>query len=104
MALIERGMVMNIHITDEALVWFEEEMGCLPGDYIQFFVRYGGDSKVHPGFSLGIKKAAPYELGMEVIKDNIHFYFEARDEWYFKDYTLTVGFDPQLEEITYQYE
>lgn len=94
---------MDIHITDEAMHWFEDEMGCLPGDYIQFFVRYGGNSTIHPGFSLGLKKAEPYEVGKEIVKDNLHFYYEERDEWYFDGHMLTVGYDKTLDEITYEY-
>ena len=94
---------MNIVITDEAFAWFEREMEVEPGDYIRFYARYGGSSKFHEGFSLGMNREAPHDIGIETTRSNIHFFIEKNDEWFFNEHTLHVSVDEALDELTYDY-
>ena len=75
-----------------------------PGDAIRFFARYGGSSPLHAGFSLGVTKEQPDEVAVETAHENVRYYIESRDEWYFVDHDLHVNVDPKLQELIYSYE
>lgn len=93
---------MNITISPEALQWFKKDMEATPNDMVRFFARYGGDSKLHEGFSIGVTIEQPDEAVIQTVEDDITFYIEARDLWYFKDYDLHV--DVSGSEIVYSHE
>lgn len=95
---------MNIIVSDEALQWFKEEMEVKQGDYIRFYARYGGSSPFHEGFSLGMNRETPLEIGVENEIDQIHFYIEKADEWFFNEHDLYVTLNKQLEELSYEYK
>lgn len=95
---------MNIIITDEAFAWFVREMDVEAGDTIRFYARYGGSSPFHEGFSLGMNRETPHEIGVQTTRDDIHFFIEKSDEWFFNDHHLHVAVDEQLDELTYRYE
>lgn len=94
---------MKILITNEAMNWFREEMEVQAGDFIRFYARYGGSSIFHEGFSLGMNREEPHEIGVESVVDDIHFYIEKSDEWFFNEHDLQVSVDKELVELTYHY-
>lgn len=94
---------MNIKITEEALRWFKEEMEVSAGDRIRFYARYGGSSPFHEGFSLGMNREEPHDMGVQEIIDEIHFYIEKNDLWFFNDHDLLVDVNPVTEELKYDY-
>lgn len=95
---------LKIILSNEALLWFKEEMEAVSGDAIRFFARYGGSSPLHAGFSLGVTKEQPDEVSVETEHDNVRYYIESRDKWYFIDHDLHVNVDPNLNELIYSYE
>lgn len=95
---------MRIIVSDKALQWFKEEMEVVPGDTIRFFVRYGGSSPFHTGFSLGMNREHPLEIGVKTILHDISFYIEEKDLWFFNDHNLVVDVDHKLDELKYNYE
>ncbi len=95
---------MKIIISDDAMSWFKEEMETKKGEHIRFYARYGGSSSLHAGFSLGVTKEEPMEISVELIEDDIHFYIEEHDEWYFDGHDLHVDIDPKSKELTYSYK
>ena len=95
---------MNIIVSKEALQWFKEEMEVNRGDYIRFYARYGGSSPFHEGFSLGMNRETPIEIGVETEIDSIHFYIEKADEWFFNEHDLYVTLNKQLDELSYEYK
>lgn len=95
---------MKIVLSNEAMAWFKEEMETTSGEYIRFYARYGGSSQLHEGFSLGVTKEEPMELAVELIEENIHFYIEERDVWYFDGHDLHVNIDSKLKELSYSYK
>ncbi|AXH99165.1 hypothetical protein DV702_05085 [Sporosarcina sp. PTS2304] len=95
---------MNIHVSENAVHWFHNEMEATSGDYVKFFARYGGSSPLHEGFSMGITKEAPDELAVETVIDGVHFYVEERDLWFFDDHDLHVDTDPESEELAFRYD
>ncbi|WP_077213008.1 HesB/YadR/YfhF family protein [Bacillus dakarensis] len=92
---------MKIKISEKASAWYKEEMYVTEGDHIRFFARYGGFSTVHPGYSLGMSKDEPFDLGIETIIDGVHFFIEEKDLWYFDGHDLLVDVNPKIGEPEY---
>ncbi|MCA1053840.1 HesB/YadR/YfhF family protein [Rossellomorea aquimaris] len=95
---------MNIHISEDAIEWFKNEMLADEGEFIRFYVRYGGSSPLHDSFSLGVSKEEPIEAGSMINIDNRTFFIEERDLWYFDGHDLHVGYNKELEEPLYEYK
>jgi uncharacterized protein YneR len=95
---------MKIVITDDALQWFKVEMEATANDTIRFYARYGGSSPFHEGYSLGMNRETPHEVGIETVRDDIHFYIEQADIWFFNEHDLIVSADETLDELQYAYK
>ena len=95
---------MEIHISKEALNWFKDEMLVEEGQYVRFYVRYGGSSPLHDSFSLGVTKEEPVDVGELTERENRKFFVEERDLWFFDGHDLYVEFDLKLEEPSYEYK
>ena len=95
---------MKIILKEEALAWFKDEMDVEQGDAVRFFARYGGSSPLHEGFSLGVTVVQPDEASVSIEKDGVLYYIESRDEWFFDNHDLIVGFDENLQEPAYEYK
>ncbi|MFJ7839006.1 hypothetical protein FC756_15545 [Lysinibacillus mangiferihumi] len=95
---------MNIALTAQALQWFKNEMEVEKGDSIRFYARYGGSSPFHEGFSLGMTREEPIEIGVQTVVDDVTYYIDEKDLWFFNDYNLHVDVDEQLHELKYDYK
>lgn len=95
---------MNITLTDEALKWFKHEMEVEKGDTIRFYARYGGSSPFHEGFSLGMTREEPIEIGAQTIIDEITYYIDQKDMWFFNEHNLHVDIDQTLDELKYDFQ
>jgi uncharacterized protein YneR len=82
---------LNIHVTDEAVEWFIDEMDLVEGDAIRFFPKYGGTSDFQDGFSVAIEPGSADVAGVETEKKNILFQVDEKDEWFFKEQDLYIG-------------
>lgn len=94
---------MKITLTDTALEWFKEEMEVKKGDTIRFYARYGGSSLFHEGFSLGMTREEPIQIGVQTIVDGVIYYIEDQDLWFFNEHNLHVDVDPTIDELQYNY-
>lgn len=94
---------MDVKIDANALNWYKDELDLQNGDYVRFFVRYGGCSAVQQGFSLGVAKDRPQHIGVSTEVEGITFFIEEQDVWYFDDHDLVVGYSTSLEEPEFQY-
>lgn len=94
---------MKIHISDQASEWYKKEMSLKQGDYVKFFVRYGGCSTVQSGFSLGVINEEPLDASVKAEKDGIVYYIEEKDSWYFDGHDLNVDFHPEANEPVFNY-
>jgi len=94
---------MKITISEDALKWFQDEMNVKEGDTIRFFARYGGNSTIHKGYSLGVTKEQPVDIGESITIDNVVYYINETDLWYFKDYNLSVIVN-ENNELHFDYE
>lgn len=83
---------MNMKVTKGALDWYKEELDLETGDHVRFFVRYGGCSNVQKGFSLGILKDLPMNIGISTEVEGITFFIEESDLWYFDNHDLSVTY------------
>ncbi|KOS63718.1 HesB/YadR/YfhF family protein [Lysinibacillus agricola] len=95
---------MNIALTDEALQWFKNEMEVGSGDTIRFYARYGGSSPFHEGFSLGMTREEPIEIGVKTVIDDVTYYIDEKDIWFFNDHNLYVDVDATNDELKYEYK
>lgn len=96
--------LVEIIISEDAKQWFKEEMETTAGETVRFFVRYGGNSKLQPGFSLGVTKDQPHEAAVEKTHDGVTFFIENTDLWYFDGHDLHVTVNDELKELAYAYE
>lgn len=94
---------MNLSISKEAANWYKEELMLQDGDALCFFVRYGGESTIHKGFSLGIRKDTPIQAAAEAKENGITFYIEQDDEWYFDGHSLSISFKAGDEDPTFHF-
>ncbi len=101
---MSEAIVMKIVLTDAAINWFQKEMEVQQGDYVRFYARYGGSSPFHEGFSLGMNREFPHEIGVDTVVEGIHYYIERNDEWFFNEHDLYVSVDEQLDELAYEYK
>lgn len=95
---------MKIVISQEAMQWFKEDMEAQPGESIRFYARYGGSSVLHEGFSLGVTKEIPTNAAIELTLEDIHFFIEDKDVWYFDGHDLSVSLNSSSGEIEYSYQ
>jgi uncharacterized protein YneR len=95
---------MNIIINNQAAAWYKRELDLKLGDFVRFYVRYGGCSTVQSGFSLGISTEEPNDAAVKTEKDGITFYIEEKDVWYFDGHDLSVSFHEQADEPVFNYD
>ncbi|WP_243291811.1 HesB/YadR/YfhF family protein [Bacillus sp. FJAT-47783] len=93
---------MKMDVTKEAAKWYKEEFNLTDGDTLRFFARYGGCSNVQKGFSLGVAKEQPMDVGTKISQEGITFFIEEKDLWYFDGKDLTVAFDQAMNEPIFQ--
>ncbi|PGB04150.1 HesB/YadR/YfhF family protein [Bacillus toyonensis] len=94
---------MNIIVENEAVKWFKEELRINRNECIRFGVRYGGNSSIQPGYSLGIVSEKPDGEIVSVEKEGIIFFVDFDDLWYFQNYDLVVSYHKETEEIQFNY-
>ena len=94
---------MNITISNDAIKWFQNEMEVVAGDTIRFFARYGGNSTIHSGYSLGVTKEKPIDIGESITINDVVYFINETDLWYFKDYDLNVIVN-DLDELQFTYD
>ena len=94
---------MELSISEEAAKWYKDELIIENNAQIRFFVRYGGIGGHIPGFSLGIKFDIPEETHASTTIDNITFFIESADAWYFdgKDLQITLSKDTGEPDFSY---
>lgn len=94
---------MELIVTDDAHKWFVDELGLQSGDSVRIFGKYGGSTNVHVGFSTGIQLVSPEDALITKKIDGITYFTEKADDWFFTNYTLTVGINETLNEPNFIY-
>ena len=95
---------MNLTISPKAQKWFTKELELESGDSIRFFGKYGGSTNVHTGFTTGMQLTKPSNETLAQIKaEDILFFVDETDDWFFQGYDLAVDYDETIDEPTYFY-
>ncbi|MCT2537768.1 HesB/YadR/YfhF family protein [Aquibacillus koreensis] len=92
---------MNMSITQPAAKWYMEEMDLSEGDFVRFFVRYGGHGGIHKGFSLAISNDKPNDPALQTEEQGVTFYVENSDLWYFDGKDFHIKYSRKHGEIEY---
>jgi uncharacterized protein YneR len=92
---------MHLTVTDPAVEWIKKELNLHAGDAVRFFARYGGCGSVQAGFSLGMHKQKPSEIGLSYEKSDILFYLEKEDLWYLDERDIRVDYDASQDEVQF---
>ncbi|WP_182201407.1 HesB/YadR/YfhF family protein [Paraliobacillus salinarum] len=93
---------MELSITQPAVKWFIKELDLKANDYVRFFVRYGGHGGVHKGFSLGIaKNDQPNDPALLVTTNDITFFVESSDAWYFDGMDFHIKYSRKYNDIDF---
>ncbi|MGE7767982.1 HesB/YadR/YfhF family protein [Peribacillus sp. NPDC096540] len=95
---------MKLTISEQAAKWYSDELELQEGSHLRFYVRYGGHSSVQSGFSLGIMQEEPEAVAAASTLNNITFYVEEKDIWYFDGHDLLITFNEKLTEPEFHYE
>lgn len=94
---------MNIKVTEEAANWYKQELHLEDNTTLRFFVRYGGVGGRIAGFSLGVKEETPDQIHASTTIDNIDYFVEESDAWYFEGSNLSVSYDSKRDEPIMEY-
>lgn len=95
---------MKLQVTKTAAQWYKDELLLEEGENLHFYVRYGGIGGHQPGFSLAISPEEKKEPLAETTVEGITFFIENDDDWYFDGSDLTVEFDEDRQEPSFQYQ
>ncbi|MBO1004599.1 HesB/YadR/YfhF family protein [Pseudogracilibacillus auburnensis] len=95
---------MDIVISEEAVQWYKKELEISHKETLRFFVRYGGVGGHIPGFSLGINIEEPNVIHTSTTVNDIQFFIEEDDAWYFADKDLVISYDKEMDEPQFTYQ
>lgn len=95
---------MKLTITPKAQTWFKQEVVLSEGQGIKFYGKVYGKTQVHEGFSVGMAVDIPESPLIEEKIDDLLFFIEEADEWFFKGYDLVVDYNPELDEPKYEFD
>ena len=94
---------MKLTIDEKSQAWFEEEMGVSKERGVRFLGKVYGCSPFNEGFSLSVEVDTPNNPFVSVEKNEIIYFVETGDEWFFQGHDLEVVFDEKLKEPSYSY-
>ncbi|GAA0315045.1 HesB/YadR/YfhF family protein [Bacillus carboniphilus] len=94
---------MKLQLDQAAFEWYKNEMHLEKGDAVRLFVRYGGCSTVQSGFSLGVMKEQPIDIGVATEVDGVTFYIEEKDIWYLDDHSLRITLNETYNEPSFDF-
>lgn len=94
---------MKITVEPKAHEWFTREMGITSGRGVRFMGKVYGCSPIHESFSLAIEVNEPSDPYAITLEDNVPYYVEVGDEWFFEGHDFVVGYNSKLDEPEYHY-
>lgn len=94
---------MKLQVSKEVAKWYKDELDLENNSMIRFYVRYGGVGGNLPGFSLGVAKQEPENIHTSINVEDITFFIESKDAWYFEDQDLKVQMNNKLSEPVFKY-
>ncbi len=96
---------MDMTIDSKADKWFKENVGILPNYGIRFKPMLYGTSPIRETYALAFEtNQAVGPIDVKLMSDNnILYYVEDDDVWFFDGYDLHIGYDDELDEPKYYY-
>lgn len=95
---------MAIVVDDAASAWFRRELELPAGAGVRFFGKVYGQTNVHDGFSVGMTRDDTVESPVvQTTKDQVTYYVDSNDAWFFDGLDLAVGYDAKRDEPTYHF-
>lgn len=88
---------MKISISEKAAKWYKDELITSTTGYVRFFPRYGFGGHI-PGFAIGVNSDRPENIHASTQADNVTFYIEEKDAWYFDGLDLDITWNETLHE------
>jgi uncharacterized protein YneR len=83
-------MFVKLTVSSSAVQWIQSALNVHSGDSVRLFVKYGGSYGPTPGFSLGMAKAKPHDIGIQTTVDGITFFMEDQDLWFLDHHDVLV--------------
>lgn len=84
---------MEIKLSEKALEWFIYEVNLKAGEGVHFYGKVYGKTNVHDGFSLSFEVKKPKNPAYELKVNDISFFVEPGDMWFFEGYNLNIDYD-----------
>lgn len=89
---------MNLTVTNDAAKWYEQELAIESPGFVRFFPRYGFGGHI-PGFAIGINQEKPNNIYTQTKVNDITFYIEQDDAWYFEDLQeMKITYNEKMDE------
>ena len=95
---------MSFTLTEKAARWLKRELQLDHGDYVRFYVRYGGMNGPGNGFSLGVNVTKPVQVGEKTVVDDTTFFVEQDDVWFLQEYDLIIQYNDKADDIEFVYK
>lgn len=94
---------MELNVTNDAARWYKKELAMTTPGFIHFFPRYGFGGHI-PAFAIGINQEEPENMYSSTKVEDITFYVETKDAWYFDDIEkMTIELNKKLNEPEFIY-
>jgi uncharacterized protein YneR len=90
---------MFISIDEKALSWFSEEFEINRPLSIRLYPQYAGFGQQHKGYSIGFSVETPTNAEYSKAVNDITFYVECSDIWFFNDIDTYLFIDNQTKEL-----
>ena len=95
---------MKLTVTPKAQQWFETEVGVSANDGVRFFGKIYGKTDVHDGFSMAMSVEKPTQPLIKQVLNDVPYFIEETDDWFFNGYDLTVDYDEIKDEPKYLFK
>lgn len=92
---------MKIVVSERAAKWYQDEELTSSG-FIRFYPRYGFGGHI-PGFALAVSSEKPENIHASTEVNQITFYVDEKDAWYFHNVDLEITWNESLAEPTFQF-
>lgn len=87
---------MHINVDQKAVQWYKDEL-INTSPFIRFYPRYGGGGHI-PGFAIAVIDDPPETVHVSKEIEQITFYVEEKDAWFFEGLNIDVTWDENLGE------
>jgi len=93
-----------LSVDKKAFHWFSDEFEIKVPSNIRLFPQYAGFGQKHKGYSLAFSVETPVNAGYSQRMDELTFFIEENDRWFFEDTKTYLYFDEVLKELAVRYE